>query len=863
MASEVEKLLDRAKRAVEKNKPDDAIAAYQAVLQAVPSNIEAMQSLGDLYTHQNKTTQAAVYYGMLFDRLTEPREEPKAVALYTRFLRMSDQPPERRARYALLLQRQNKAGEAIEHYSLAAEHFLSRGKEDEALKCMEQIAELDPGNTERQVALAQLAEKRGRGQLAARGYVRAGQLALAKGETDVALDYLAKAHQAVPEDRDAAILYGQALLMAGDSPQAVEVLDPYAKTATTSAFLKIFGEALVRAGQLDRAYPVLTELYKPAGADHALLFTLAECYAAAGEDAKAVEVLTAVRKRYRDSSNENAFAARLDKLAEGFPRSTALIEFWALIYSGLNREARYFEVLVHLFDVYLENNNMPGACDVLDRMVDIDPYDFRNQQRMELLKGRADQDFLGRVASRLGVTMTQPGGEVLGGDDNVAEYSAGDAPGGSAALDDLLVQAEIFLQYALQPKAVERLERIAEIFPGELAGNERYQSLCELAGWWPEGMERRAVAVQEEAAAPAEETPKHAAAAPVSQTGVYTQETMRDLSKIAEIGQSIYRQPTPRAMLTLTVNEIGKHLRATRCLAVVGEPGQPPQLAAEFCAPGTASTSPGQVMRMMAQVERAVPDSMGGLPLDAAAAPVLREVGLTTALAVSLTDKETQTPAGFILAGHTEAHNWKPNETYFLQTVGDQMLLGVSHTRLRSLVQTLNVADHKTGLLARSAYADRLIGEAHRAKSHDASLSVAILQIDGGPELIRQQGEALVDKYLEQVARAVTPLVRPTDLSVKYTAWSLAFILPDTTLAGALGLIEKMRQAVINARNGGAGGDSTARMTVSAGVVEAIARVDYDSEDIVTELINRAESSLEEAHRRGGDSVVSLTSPRT
>jgi diguanylate cyclase (GGDEF)-like protein len=863
MASEVEKLLDRAKRAVEKNKPDDAIVAYQSVLQAAPSNIEAMQSLGDLFTHQNKTTQAAIYYGMLFDRLTEPREEPKAVALYTRFLRSSEQPPERRAHFALLLQSQNKTVEAIEHYSLASEHFLSRGKEDEALKCIEQIAELDPGNTERQVAVAKLAEKRGRGQLAARGYVRAGQLALAKGETDVALEYLANANRAVPEDRDAAMIYGQALLMAGDSPQAVAVLEPFSQKATTPAFLKTFGEALLRGGQLDRAYGVLTEFYRPLGGDHALLFTLAECYAAAGDDAKAVEVLTAVRKRYRDSSNENAFAARLDKLAEGFPRSTALIEFWAQVYSGLNREARYFEVLVHLFDVYLENDNMKGACDVLDRMVDIDPYDFRNQQRLDLLKGRADQDYLGRVASRLGVTMPQSGAEVLGGEGAPVEYSAGDAPGGSAALDDLLVQAEIFLQYALQPKAVERLEKIAELFPAEMERNERYQGLCELAGWWPEGMVRRPVAEHDSAPAPitAVETPPQPAA--VTQTGVYTVETMRDLAKISEIGQSIYRQPTPRAMLMLTVNEIGKHLRATRCLAVVGEPGQPPQLAAEFCTPGATVASPGQVMRMMAQMERASPDAMGGLPMDAAAAPVLREVGLVTALAVALLDKETQAPSGFIVAGHGEAHKWKPNETYFLQTVGDQMLLGVSHTRLRSLVQTLNVADQKTGLLARSAYADRLIGEAHRAKSHDASLSVAIMEIDGGPELIRQQGETLVDKYLEQVARAVTSLVRPTDLSVKYTAWSLAFILPDTTLAGALGLIEKMRQAVASARNGGASADPHVRMTVSAGVVEAIARVDYDSEDIVTDLINRAESSLDEARNRGGDSVVSLTSPRT
>jgi diguanylate cyclase (GGDEF)-like protein len=265
------------------------------------------------------------------------------------------------------------------------------------------------------------------------------------------------------------------------------------------------------------------------------------------------------------------------------------------------------------------------------------------------------------------------------------------------------------------------------------------------------------------------------------------------------------------------------------------------------------------VMKLVSQLERAAPDAMGGLPLDVAAAPMLREVGLVTALGVSLMDKETQAPAGVIIAGHAETHKWKPNESYFLQTVGDQMLQGVSHTRLRSLVQTMTVADRKTGLLARSAYTDRLLGEAQRAKMQDASLSVAILQIDSGPDLIRQQGEALVENFLEQISRAVLPLVRVSDLAVKYTAWSLAFVFPDTTLAGAMGMVEKMRQAVQNGRKEN---ESALRMTVSAGVVEAIARVDYDTEDIVTDLINRAESSLEEARKRGGDSVVSLTSSK-
>ena len=42
----------------------------------------------------------------------------------------------------------------------------------------------------------------------------------------------------------------------------------------------------------------------------------------------------------------------------------------------------------------------------------------------------------------------------------------------------------------------------------------------------------------------------------------------------------------------------------------------------------------------------------------------------------------------------------------------------------------------------------------------------------------------------------------------------------------------------------------------SAAAVEAVTRPDYDSEDIVTDLINRVEFCLEDARKKGGDTVV-------
>ena len=501
MANDVDKLLTRAKHLLEKNKPADAIEAFQSVLQAAPGNIEALQSLGDLHTRGGDTGKAAVYYGQLFDRLIEPREEPKAAALYARFLRLSEQPPERQARYALLLQRQTKAGEAIENYSVAAEHFLARGKDDEALKCLEQIAELDPEKPERQLALAQLAEARGRSNLAARGYVRAGQIALGKGEIPKAIELLGNANRAAPDERDVALLYAQALLIAGDPAQAVEKLTPFAQAESAAVFRKCFGEALMRSGELDRAREELINYYGKTGGDRAMLFELAESYIAAGEDAKGVEVLNSVRQNYRDSGGAAIFAGRLDGMAEAHPHSLSLMEFWSEVYRGLNREAKYFETLVRLFDAYVENENVKGACDVLDRMVDIDPYDFRNQQRLEKLRDTADKDYLMRVASRLGVTMAQVG---------VAGTSFGDAadspePAGSAgatALDDLLVQAEIFPPIRADAQGARAAsENCSTFFRMTPKRTSDFSNLCELANWWPVGMSRKAPARRVESAA--------------------------------------------------------------------------------------------------------------------------------------------------------------------------------------------------------------------------------------------------------------------------------------------------------------------------------------------------------------------------
>jgi len=127
----------------------------------------------------------------------------------------NQQLPERIARYAFLQQKQNHPDEAIEQYTKAAELFAAASREEDALFCWERVAQLDPENSSRQLRLAEAAERMGKTALAARAFLRAGQLASVSGTPADAFNLLGRAYKLAPQERSVGLLYAQANLQAG------------------------------------------------------------------------------------------------------------------------------------------------------------------------------------------------------------------------------------------------------------------------------------------------------------------------------------------------------------------------------------------------------------------------------------------------------------------------------------------------------------------------------------------------------------------------------------------------------------------------------------------------------------------------
>ncbi len=841
----IEKHLQKAEKYLSRNKIEAAIDEYKAAHELQPQDLDLLSTLADLLVRANRKEESQQYYGKLFDKYAEKGDATRAVSIYRRSLQDTPQPAGRQFQVARLLERADKKDDAVKVYRTATDQFAREKKNKAVLDCLGRIAALKPDDADVQMELGKQATRLGHAEVAAQAFLRAGQLRLPE-DLRKGLELLERAYQLSPADRTVALFLGQALVSDGNHKRAVELLLPlYTEKTADPAVLQTLAGALLAAQSLTEAEEVLEAYYRAQPDSYEKLFELADLYCKAGQPEKSIGVLKRLRKHFSSAQRETEFLERVATLYDLNEAVVPLAEFIAGLFDEANLESRYAQVLGKLFGVYLAAGDAASAGAVLERLIDIDPYDFENQKRLEQLKGKLDDTRFRAVASRITSTATVTGqATVFSQTEEQMAEAADDPQKKEAVLEDLIVQVEIFLQYSLKTKAIEKLGKLHELFPGEEARNARLYKLYEEAQFFPPGF----AGPPSRGGAPAPAAP--AAATPAAAPSA---DAVSHLAKISEITHTLFRQRGPKEILQAAVAELGKYLRASRCLGVLGRPGKLPSVTVEFCAPGVPQSPRAAVVGLLTLLAKANLDPESGATLDVQLSPELKQVNAKSVLAMPLIEKEKQEPVGLLVLSQADSlRQWNPHEVYLLKAVADQVETAVSHTKLRSLMKTMTVADDGTGLLRRSSYLDTLVAEVGRHKTQGTSLVVVLLELDRGASLLHRVGEATMEKFMREVSTIILGQTRQNDLAFWYSATALALVLGDTTAKQCQPMVEKLRQALLEVKLPGVK-DSP---SFSSAISEAAIRPDYDEPDIVTDVINRAEFTLEEARKKGNAVAV-------
>lgn len=115
------------------------------------------------------------------------------------------------------------------------------------------------------------------------------------------------------------------------------------------------------------------------------------------------------------------------------------------------------------------------------------------------------------------------------------------------------------------------------------------------------------------------------------------------------------------------------------------------------------------------------------------------------------------------------------------------------------LIKTLNhlsTTDSLTGLLNRRALNEMLQHEIDRAGRYDTDLSLIICDVDLFKQINDSYGHTTGDRALIAVSETLRRTLRKADILGRYGGDEFMIILPETSLAGAQSLAEKVRAAV-------------------------------------------------------------------
>jgi diguanylate cyclase (GGDEF)-like protein len=166
--------------------------------------------------------------------------------------------------------------------------------------------------------------------------------------------------------------------------------------------------------------------------------------------------------------------------------------------------------------------------------------------------------------------------------------------------------------------------------------------------------------------------------------------------------------------------------------------------------------------------------------------------------------------------------------------------------------------DGMTGAFNRRYFDDQLQTEWRRAQRTGKPLSVILIDVDFFKSYNDHYGHLLGDEALRILVSAAKPVLqRPGDFLARYGGEEFVCLLPDTPLADATALADRIRQAVADQGVQHEHNPGEGVITISLGVAESLHPAITSPE----ELIGAADSQLYLAKRSGKNRVCANSMP--
>jgi diguanylate cyclase (GGDEF)-like protein len=194
---------------------------------------------------------------------------------------------------------------------------------------------------------------------------------------------------------------------------------------------------------------------------------------------------------------------------------------------------------------------------------------------------------------------------------------------------------------------------------------------------------------------------------------------------------------------------------------------------------------------------------------------------------------------------------YSPQDLSLVQTLVDASAIALRNTELIGYLRTQAIRDALTGCQNRRGFDEILQHEMTRARRYGRTLSLVLFDLDHFKTINDEFGHDTGDHVLRRVGRLLLTTFRSTDTACRPGGEEFAMIFPETPLADAARLAERLREDILRI-----GPDAVLPRAVSASF--GVAAFPDDARDI-DDLIRVADRALYLAKAEGRNRVVAGT----
>lgn len=229
----------------------------------------------------------------------------------------------------------------------------------------------------------------------------------------------------------------------------------------------------------------------------------------------------------------------------------------------------------------------------------------------------------------------------------------------------------------------------------------------------------------------------------------------------------------------------------------------------------------------------------------------LTQLGIRSGLTVPLIMRERVLGVLF-LQDCSEPRTWSIDEVSLFNSLADNLAVAIENAELHAERERQAVTDGLTGVANRRSFNENFAKEFERAKRYGQTLSLVIIDLDFLKKINDNFGHQTGDEAIKAIGKMLRQSSRSIDLPARYGGEEFCLLLPNTDIAMAEQLAERLRRVINEVQVEGPG-----RISASLGVASYPLHADDPDS-----LFLRADEALYQAKQGGRNQVKVASGPQ-